>query len=1186
MDKKKRIAVIAGAIVLLIVLIASICLGVSSCGKEEPADIEPEDEIEAVEESEEDNKLPDNYEESEDFVLDGEVPELVVTSDMLLEDAMFAKNNDMESLGEITATKNGVQLKIEGGYNALKSLYVRGFNLPTAGVDTMSVRIRSLGPNGFTRFRLYLCSTPSEKMDSNKVIDSAGGDDAIYPELISVTDPDAQGWQTVTIKVGDLPYWKHTTNITGFNFAFLSKDDVQEVKDIRFNMGGTTYRDAGYNYTSGYFPADVLYRDGVAVKDNKTNQKGTAQLTDTGVRYTLAGSDNVTFNGLKSIYVDDIALNPDLYDTMTVRIRSLGSEGFTRFRLYLNTSIYEKIDSNKLIDTSGDSPMKADLVTVTEPDVLGWQTVTIKVGQLDVWKKSDVITAFNFGYLSKDATQEIKEIRFSRGGITYEDSKLDIDFTSGNYTKDVLVLDAIPLMNNNPEQTGTATLKSTGVEYKMVREDQSSYNGLKSIFVDDIALDTTAYDTMTIRIRDLDGKAFTRFRLYLQANEEAAPDTNKLIDTGGSPTLNANLLSITDPDEYGWQIVTIRVGELEFWKNNPVLRSFNFGYLNLGDVQEISQIIFSKGAPQLDLSGKEEVIEPEEPTPPAGYTQGTFSAGLLYEYGTPVYNNNRTLTSDAKEALTEEKDAVNYTFTQSNSLKSVYLEGLNLNPEQFDKMTVRLRSLDGGSFGIYRLYLCTEKDEDLTKNDSKVIDSGNASFYKNLVSVKNITVDGETWKEVTFDLSNLPAWTNAEYITGINFGYTCHPGTQQQIAEIQLTKDTEDEGGSGSEGGSGDEGGTGNEGGTGDDGDTEIGEEVKASVENGQFPADVLYAVSAPVYDNKTDDTASKKALSEDGESVTYTFEKSLAEKSIVVEDLTWDPDTFTRMTVRLKSDTAFERFRLYLNDGLYGTPVIDVRADGTTLYGSGNVGTEQVTLTQGEDGWLTVAIDVQNLSAWTSSESIRAFRFSYVNEGSVQSVSNIEFTKAEGNEPMEPVDPEVTPTPEVTSTPEVTPTPAEPLVIEGAKLYELSDARYNNGVTSQTKEQQESSIKYTIQKGNALKSVYLSDLSLNTAEYDTLAIKIRSVNGKDFSRYRLYLFTETLANIGSTSNLFIDTNGSNANLLTKSEPDEDGWITVTIKVGELDYWKNNAAIMSMNFGWVNTDTVYEIESITFDKSE
>ena len=226
MDKKKRIAIIVLAALVLAAIVAVIGIGI----KNNNADKQQTGNDTGL--SQDINKLPNNYEESDGLLDEEIVSKLVVTPDMLMSNAMFVKNNDMESPGEIIKSKNGVELKIEGAYSGLKCLFVRGINLPTAEVDTMSVRIRSLGSNGFTRFRLYFCSTPSEKMDTNKVIDNVGGDDAIYPELVNITKPDAEGWQTVTIKVGELPYWKHTTNVTGFNFAFLCKDDVQEISDI------------------------------------------------------------------------------------------------------------------------------------------------------------------------------------------------------------------------------------------------------------------------------------------------------------------------------------------------------------------------------------------------------------------------------------------------------------------------------------------------------------------------------------------------------------------------------------------------------------------------------------------------------------------------------------------------------------------------------------------------------------------------------------------------------------------------------------------------------------------------------------------------------------------------------------------------------------------------------------------
>lgn len=1153
-NKKKRIILIAALACLVLILAAvSIWFGVKKASKTEPAGT-------STEQTKDKNSLSNNYQESDKLTTDETVSELAITSDMILSNAMFVKNNDMEQPGEITKSDNGVKLTIPSNYSGLKCLFVRGIELPTAGVDTMSVRIRTLGSNGFTRFRLYFCSTPSEKMDSNKVIDTVDGDDAIYPDLVSVTKLDADGWQTVTIKIGELPYWKHTTSITGFNFAFLDKDDVQEVSDIRFTVGGVTYTDAKVNYTSGDFPASVLYKDAMAVKNNNQEQTGTIELTDTGARFTMTGTNGAAYNGLKSIYVNDIALNTALYDTMTIRIRSLGSNGFTRFRLYLNANANEKMDKNMLLDTGGDTPYKANLLSITSPDAQGWQTITIKVGELDFWKNNDVITAFNFGYISKDATQEVYEIRFTKGAITYPDSPAPVvEYTSGNFPASVLYSDAVAIMNNNTSVTGTAKLKSTGVAYTMVREDSgASYSGLKSIYVNGISLDSSAYDTMTVRIRTLGTNGFTRFRLYLNSTEYDKPDTNKLLDTG-SPTINENLLSITDPDENGWQIVTIKVGDLDFWKNNSVITGFNFGYLCTDDVQEISQIIFSKGTPELDLSGSEEEDNTgddentDDDNTSTGYSVGSFPASVLYELGTPVYNNDKTKTDDISEAMAESGDAVTYTSTESNALKSVYVENLALDPDMFSKMTIRLRSLDGGSFGLYRLYLSTEKGESLSTNAGKVVDSNSASYYKDLVSTSTQTIDGVEWTIVTIDLSGVSQWTGAQVINAFNFGYTCHPGTQQQIAEIQFAANVGD-----------------------DSSDDSSSEDVQANIENGQFPAATLLAAGKPIYDNDASDTSSQEALNTAKDSVVYTFGTGLAEKSICVEDLTWNPADFVDMKVRLKSDTDFERFRLYLNDGLYGTAVVDVRVDGTDKIGKSNVNADLVTITEDSDGWITVTINVKDLAAWKNASTITAFRFSYVNEGSEQQVSEIQFTKASSDDSGDD------------SSDDNTDNTVQPYTLEGDTLYNSSNAYYNN-TTVYSKSSQTTGVRYDFtgkKSASALKSVYLNNISIDTTKYDTMTVRIRSLDGSDFTRFRLYLNSDASEKIDK--NKLIDTGGNptvNASLLTASAADSDGWITVTIKVGELDYWKNATTIVGVNFGYLNADDIQEISSITFSKS-
>ena len=133
MDKKKKfLAIIVGIMVLTLALVA--------CGKKANNDKDNSDNTDPVQDSQieqSEGELDNDYKESDKLGSGNVVTKLVVTSDMIKEGAMFVKNNDMEQPGEIVKTKDGAQLKIEGAYNGLKCLFLRGIDLPTAEVDTM-----------------------------------------------------------------------------------------------------------------------------------------------------------------------------------------------------------------------------------------------------------------------------------------------------------------------------------------------------------------------------------------------------------------------------------------------------------------------------------------------------------------------------------------------------------------------------------------------------------------------------------------------------------------------------------------------------------------------------------------------------------------------------------------------------------------------------------------------------------------------------------------------------------------------------------------------------------------------------------------------------------------------------------------------------------------------------------------
>lgn len=1005
--------------------------------------------------------------------------------------------------------------------NGLKAFYVDNLELEAARFDTMTVKLRSRDGDTFSRWRLYLVSDKDGDLKSDQVADSQS-----VPGMFEVSAADKDGWVTVNVDLTKVNRWINAKTIKAFSFGYVVAGPNQEIEYVRFQKRGAKGMD-GTLVTDGRFPAKILYSNGYPVYSN--NESLTRfigeSLEQTGVKYTWGAG---YADGLKSVYVKNMQLSTEQFDTMTVRLRAIDKGEFKRFRLYLLTDTSGSLSDN-VLGMVVDSDASNAPITVSKPDSNGWVTVKIDVSSTNMWKMSKTITAFNFGFVNSGLSQEIADIYFTK---EKEETPVTV-VTDGRFPADILYANGYPVWNN--QASSTAKLKeellSTGVKYDYTGQGAGS---LKSVYVEHMALKTLDFNTMTVRLRSLDDKAFSRFRLYLLTDNGGSMSDNQTGMAVDSGSLNTDLITIGEADSDGFITVTIDVGSLELWKNANTITGFNFGYVNAGAQQEIAEILFTmKEKPTPDPDPVVTVV-----------TDGKFPAGILYANGYPVWNNVASSTESLKEELLSTGVKYDYTGKGAGSLKSVYVESMELKTEEFNRMTVRIRSLNNTAFTRWRLYLLTDVGGSLSDNTAgMVLDSNNLN--KELIMVGEADSDG--FITVTIDVGSIELWKNSGVIKGFNFGYV-NTGAQQEVAEILFTKEKEPDP-------------------TPDpepepepepepDPDPELTEEEKLYVENGMFNAGVLYAAGRPLWNNETGDTDSKEELLSG--SVKYTFKEGLALKSIYVKGIEMAAKDFNKVSVRLRSLTedGFERFRLYLLSDAGGSltagPVLDTGKD---------LNSDLITIGEADlEGWMDVTIDLSGLAAWTQAGTVKGFAFGYVNEGSQQEIASIRFGKANG-------------------------------VFSKSAVYLYGRPVHNNQTASTTKVKEtltDTGVKYdfTGLGAGALKSVWLEDISLKAADYDTMTVKIRSLDNARFERWRLYLLTDTGGSLtDNNKGRVLDANASNS-LVTIGNADADGWITVTIKVGNTALWKNAGTIKSINLGYVNRGNTQEIGEISFTNSK
>lgn len=1098
MEKKKKWIIWASAILLCVAVGVSALVFFLTRGEQDGKDPQTE-ELE---------KEPEV--DVEALVAEGRFPASVLWSI-----AKPVKNNDLTDSTPMQELQNtGIKYTFDTD-NVLKSAYVNGIALEAEKYDTMAVRLRSLSQDEIPRFQLYLLTDQGGSLVKDPVADTKGKN----AHLITVGEADADGWITVRIVVKGLEEWSSATTIKGFNFGWVTEGSEQEISAMVFSLENVKVEPvtAG-EWEEGYFPAERLYEAASPVYSNKaeSTSKIKVELLSTGLKYSW---NQLHITGLKSMWVQELDLDTKKYDTMTVKLRCTDKEAYSRWRLYLVSDREEDLTS----DPVADSQNTPGLFEAGEPDADGWVLVTVNLTKLFRWNNSDTIRAFNFGFVNAGPNHEIAYVRFDKMGSGSSSGK---PVTDGQFPADVLYEEGYPVYNKNTATTPYvgATLQGSGVKYTW---GSGHTSGLKSVYVDNVRLDTGQFDTMTIRLRSLDKGEFTLYRLYLLTDTagDLSNDTQGVVVNGKGTVTN---MTVSEADAQGWITVKIDVGNIALWKNSNIVKGFNFGWVNTGFVQEIAEIRFTKK--QQAEEPKTEEPRAEKPDPVL-VTDGRFPAEILYANARPVWNNDTDSTAKLGEELLSTGVKYDFTGYRITSKKCIYVESMELKPADYDTMTVRVRSLDGTAFDRYCLYILGQNGGSLgNKTKGMAVDSVELNQDKVMVG----EADADGWITVKYDLEDLELWKNAGTVKGFSFTYV-NTGARQELAEIRFTKEKQSE-----------------------DPKKELSEEEKRYIAAGVFDAKVLYAAGRPVWNNDLQDTEPAQKL--EGDRVIYTFREGLALKSVYVNGVELNPKEFGKLVIRIRSltENEFERFRLYLvtdkGGSLTKNPVID------TIK---NINGDRITVSKADtDGWIDVSIDLDGFEPWIQAETVTGFSFGYVNEGSVQEVASIRFCKKGGT-------------------------------FGASALYILGRPVSDNksGTTANlTEKLLDTGVKYDFTKGEratALKSVVLENIALDTGAYDTMTVKIRSLDGKSFDRWRLYLLTDQGGSLFTNSTgMVLDSNNLNKKLITISEPDDQGWLTVTIDVGSTVLWKNGNTVTGVNFGYVNKGNLQEVAEISFVKAK
>lgn len=887
------------------------------------------------------------------------------------------------------------------------------------------------------------------------------------------------------------------------NLRFLKKTDVKAVTTDKFKITSETvsdwnascqvYHSLRQAITDGCFSAAELKNYSTPVFDlnpTSTTSKAIAKtVTDTGIQYNF----KTTSKAIRTISVENTIFNAEEFTKMTVKIRNMNKEAFIRWRLYLNPNLAHATNSERpgtlLVDTQefDGGAYSSDVLTVSDADVDGWITVTFDLSNISRWFGAGTIKGFSIGYVTTGTTQEIGEIRLSKTGDTlYSDV-----FTGPELIEHGTVL------YDRKTSTATETANSNGVQYDF------GGNGtlVKSVVVENVSLKTADYSGVTIRIRATDKtKDFTqfKFRIHSKANPWTAgtgiwDQSSDLI--AGSAYSNDHI-TVSERDVDGWVDVTFHLKTRTEWNNAGTITSFCFEYVNNGQKQEIAEIRFERAA------------------------RKTLSADILYDIANVYHDYDPTKLIPS----TLQNTGVKYNFLDynRNNMKNIFIEDLDLDPNEYNRITFRIRSLStdesGQRYGFNNWFLFVDPDSSLDREKAKgtkMLDT-RADQSLNADAITVSAADASGWVTVTMDMGNVVEWYGLGAIHGINIGYT-NPGVYQELAWIQLDN---------------------------------------SKNVSGNFSATYLkqYGVT-PIYYGSDITAASEmhnfpnKVVLDDGIKYSYSNIAQIAgNKGVKLTGLSLQTKKYDTMKVRLRAlgEYGIDRYKIWLATDAANTLTMELDVDSL-----GN----DVLMQSGPDadGWVTVTVDLSAISKYAQANTLTSLCFTYVSYSDTQEIKDIRFLDTKGDLTADTL--------YALSTPYKYASPTE----KGQKTLSTSKVTYT----------------HNSEKPNAIKAVRVDHVGLIPGRYDTMTVKIRDTNKTSFTRWRLYLDTESgkMIDINTTANL---DSSSASTYFTISGPDSSGWVTVKIALGKLAAWTNASVVDGFVLGYLNQGAVQEIESIQF----
>lgn len=490
-------------------------------------------------------------------------------------------NNDPSRAVVTTLQDTGVKYDfLDYSKDAMKNIYIEDLKLNPKEYNRLTFRMRSLSTDasgnsyGFTRWILYINPDSGTSGTGTKVLDNGANLNAAG---ITVSAADANGWVTVTMDMGNVPEWYAADVITGLNIGYVNQGACQEIASMKFDSSKSTQGNLSTTYLKQYGATPVYYGSSVTSASEMTEYSKKLVLGE-GVQCSYSPTAQV--GGNKGIKLTELNIPTSKYDTMKVRVRTTGEYGFDRYKLWLATDTNSTLTMELDADSLGN-----EVVMQSAPDAEGWITVSMDVSTISKYANANTVTALCFSTVCYNPTLEIKDIAFCD--------------TKGTLTASTIYEYATPYKYATTTETGTKSSQSTGARFTYTT---ASNGALKAIHVkkENWSLITGRYDTLTVKIRDINKTAFTRWRLYLDTDLRDNTNRNATadVDTGviAAGAYSSDLVTVSSADSNGWVTVKINLGNVPAWTNANVVNDFVIGYVNTGSSQEIASIQFTRAA--------------------------------------------------------------------------------------------------------------------------------------------------------------------------------------------------------------------------------------------------------------------------------------------------------------------------------------------------------------------------------------------------------------------------------------------------------------------------------------------------------------------------------------------------------------------------------------------------------------